>query len=114
MRRIVVVGVIGVGLAIAGCGDNQVQRDMAAIDRTPEPEYKTAEGGLPTVTKPMGFQECLATIRGAATDMATAPINIVETANLRIVRFNTSDGSVLITCNGPERKMVMIRSPHKG
>ncbi len=78
------------------------------------PLYKTAEGGLPTVTKPMGFQECLATIRGAATDMATAPINIVETANLRIVRFNTSDGSVLITCNGPERKMVMIRSPHKG
>jgi len=39
-----------------------------------------------------------------------APINVVETSDVRIVRFLTSDGSVLISCSRPDRKMVVTIS----
>jgi len=49
-----------------------------------------------------------------ADDLAIAPVNIVESNELRIVRFNTSDGSVLVTCSRPDRKMIVVQSPHQG
>ena len=58
----------------------------------------------------MPFDQCLATIRNVASQLGVAPINIVETNDLRIVRFPTSDGSVLVSCSKPDSKMVMTKS----
>lgn len=69
---------------------------------------------MPTATKTIDFEQCLASIRTIANDLAVAPVNIVETNDVRIVRFNTSDGSVLVTCSRPDRKMVVVQSPHQG
>ena len=63
-----------------------------------------------TQTRSMSFEECLATIRQVASDLAVAPVNIVETNILRIVRFVTSDGSVLVSCSQPDNKMVITKS----
>jgi hypothetical protein len=62
----------------------------------------------------MSFETCLATISSVATELGVAPTNIVETSIMRIVRFNTVDGSVLVTCSAPDHKMVLTRSPHHG
>lgn len=62
---------------------------------------------------PMSFDDCLATIRATANDLRIAPVNIVETDILRIVRFCTSDGSVLVSCSRPDSVMVLTRSPHR-
>jgi hypothetical protein len=36
---------------------------------------------------PMSFEKCLATIRGTAAELGIAPINIVETNDVRMVAF---------------------------
>lgn len=61
----------------------------------------------------MSFDKCLAVIRNTATELSVAPINIAETDTLRMVRFPTSDGSVLITCSKPDQRMVVTKSPHR-
>ena len=63
-----------------------------------------------STSKSMSFEECLQVIQRTATQLEVAPINIVETNDMRMVRFPTSDGSVLVTCSRPDRKMVMTIS----
>ena len=70
----------------------------------------TAAIAQKSTSKAMGFEDCLRTIRGVAADLGVAPINIIETNDVRIVRFLTSDGSVLITCSRPDRKMITMIS----
>ena len=58
----------------------------------------------------MGFESCLAVIRATATELGVAPVNIVETDILRVVRFPTNDGSgesLLVTCSRPDSKMTI-------
>jgi hypothetical protein len=61
----------------------------------------------------MSFDKCVATIQLTANRLGIAPINVVETTILRIVRFKTNDGSgksLLVTCSKPDRKMVINES----
>ena len=58
----------------------------------------------------MSFEQCLQVIQRTATQLGVAPVNIVETTAMRMVRVPTSDGSVLVTCSRPDRKMVMTVS----
>jgi hypothetical protein len=60
----------------------------------------------------MSYGECLTRISQASQDLGVAPINIVETNDLRVVRFVTSDGSVLVTCSREDGKMVITKSPY--
>lgn len=55
----------------------------------------------------MDFEQCLRTIRELSSELRVAPINIAETNDMRMVRFPTADGSVLVTCSRPDRKMVV-------
>jgi hypothetical protein len=58
----------------------------------------------------MDFETCLARIRTVATQLGVAPINIVETSILRVVRFPTNDGSgksILVTCSKPDRQLLI-------
>ena len=61
----------------------------------------------------MPFEQCLAEIARIATKFGMAPTNIVETTALRMVRFPTSDGSVLVTCSRDDSKMVLTKSDRK-
>jgi hypothetical protein len=58
-------------------------------------------------TRNMSFAECLATIRNVSAQLGVAPIIIVDTSILRMVRFPTITGSVLVTCSRPDRTMVL-------
>ncbi len=59
-----------------------------------------------STSKSMSFQDCLRVIQNTASQLGVAPINLVETSDLRMVRFPTTDGSVMVTCSKPDRKMV--------
>jgi len=61
-------------------------------------------------TTSMSFEDCLNRIRTISGRFGIAPVNIVETNDLRVVRFLTSDGTVLVTCSRPDRKMVVTMS----
>ena len=63
-----------------------------------------------STSKSMSFEECLQVIQRTAAQLGVAPINITETTDMRMVRFPTNDGSVLVTCSRPDRKMVMTVS----
>lgn len=69
--------------------------------------------GVRSESKPMDFDDCLRSIRLLAESIGQAPINIVETDILRMVRFASSDGSVLVTCSRPDQKQVITTSPWK-
>lgn len=58
----------------------------------------------------MDFTACLSRIRTMSSELGVAPSNIVETADMRVVRFHATDGSVLVTCSKPDRKMIITRS----
>ena len=55
---------------------------------------------------------CLQLIQKTATELAVAPVNIVETTAMRMVRFPTRDGSVLLTCM-KDGSATVTKSPHK-
>jgi len=55
----------------------------------------------------MSFQDCISSIQKVASQLGAAPVNIVETNDLRMVRFVTGDGNVLVTCSRPDKKMVI-------
>lgn len=63
-----------------------------------------------STSQSMSFEQCLQVIQRTATQLGVAPVNVVETTDLRIVRFPTTDGSVLVSCSRPDRKMVMTVS----
>jgi hypothetical protein len=64
-------------------------------------------------SRPMGFEQCLELIRNTATQLGVAPKNVVETSTVRIVRFVTSDGSVLVTCSRADQKVTITRSERR-
>lgn len=63
-----------------------------------------------STSRSMPFDQCLLVIQRTATELGVAPVNIVETSAMRMVRFPTADGSVLVTCSRPDQKMVMTVS----
>jgi hypothetical protein len=65
-------------------------------------------------SRPMQFEACLANLRSVAGSLGVAPINIVETNAVRMVRFPTADGSVIVTCSRPDQKMVITKSDKRG
>lgn len=67
----------------------------------------------PTGRENMSYSACLASIRTLGTQVGSAPINIIETNNLRVVRFPASDGSMLVTCNGIEGFRVINLSKNR-
>lgn len=74
---------------------------------------RTSASGMETCTGNVAFADCLGMIQRSADEFGVAPINIVETRSLRIVRFPASDGSVLMTCS-LDGQMNITRSPHSG
>jgi len=73
-------------------------------------------GGLPSSARlksnsmDMSFEDCLSLIRRTASDLGVAPINIVETEIMRMVRFVASDGTVMVTCSRLDGKAVITKS----
>lgn len=126
MRFSIMMAVGAAGLSLAACGNNSdsgastyASEDTPATSAAKSAPAGTvttsvSSDGLPTMTKVMDFQTCLGAIRTMASDFGVAPVNIVETSEVRIVRFNTADGSVLVTCSAADGKMVAVQSPHQG
>jgi hypothetical protein len=57
-----------------------------------------AANAVESQRRSMSYGQCLEMLRQTSSKLGTAPVNIVETPNVRIVRFCTADGSVLVTC----------------
>lgn len=60
-----------------------------------------------STTRSMSFDQCLQVIRNTSNQLGIAPVNIVETNDMRMVKFRTSTGDVLVTCSRPDRKLVI-------
>ena len=66
-----------------------------------------------STSESMAFESCLELIRRTSTQIGVSPTNIVETNDLRMVRWETNGGScqsVLVTCSRQDQKMVMTIS----
>jgi hypothetical protein len=125
MRHLVAVA----ALTMSACGSSQPSeeasnnqstatmqrsRNIQAPRRSLPQSVLSDTSGVTSSSKSMPFRECLATIEQVSTDLGVTPINVIETTTVRMVRFNTADGSVLVTCSEPDEKMVITRSPHQG
>ena len=76
-------------------------------------EKRKPQGTEVIKTERMSFERCNEVIQQMAEQIGVAPINLVETSVLRMVRFPTNDGSgesILITCSKPDRKLVLSKS----
>lgn len=62
---------------------------------------------LESVSRSMSFESCLELIRQYSAQIGVAPINLVETEIVRIVRYPTQDGSVLVTCSKLDEKLTI-------
>lgn len=64
-----------------------------------------------SISASMSFSGCQAMIRRIGTGGSVAPKNIVDTAVMRMARFDMVEGgSLLVTCSQPDRKAVLTRS----
>jgi hypothetical protein len=59
----------------------------------------------------MPFSECLSIIAEVAQEMDAAPVDLVDTSDIRTVRFDADDGTVTVTCNRRDNRMLLARSP---
>jgi hypothetical protein len=83
--------------------------EMPALAAMPS----TGASGLESTRKAMDFDQCVATMLGMLGAVGGRNTRvIVASADLRIMRICTNDGSVLLTCNRLDRLMVTTKSPH--
>ena len=71
---------------------------------------------LPTTTRSMSFAACQQTLRQTIQTMGVLPwdvVRIIDTDGYSVPRVCTSDGSILITCTGPDWKMAVTKSPYR-
>lgn len=73
----------------------------------------SGDGVAASSSQSMTFDACTKRVQEMGTQLGTAGDNLVETSIMRMVRFPTVDGSVLITCSKPDRKMVITRSARR-
>ena len=59
----------------------------------------------------MPFAECLSIISEVAKEVDRQPVDLVSTADSRVVRINADDGFVRVSCSRPDSRMVLTRSP---
>jgi hypothetical protein len=57
------------------------------------------------------FEDCLLLIQDVGQSLGVEATSVVETSDMRLVRFSVFDGSLLVTCSRPDSKIVMVRSP---
>ena len=69
-----------------------------------------ARSGVPDA-RDLPFEDCLVLIHDVGRSLGIEATPIVDTRDLRLVRFSVSDGSLLVTCSRPDSKIVMVRSP---
>ncbi len=58
----------------------------------------------------MKFEDCLGVIHAAADHLGIVPVDVADTALLRIVRFPVSDGSVVVICSRADEKIVVTKT----
>lgn len=74
----------------------------------------TVAMAAPTSTsEPMDFRTCVASIDAVANKLGMSPTVIVDTAIMKMVRFHTGDGSLLVTCSKPDRKRIFTESSRR-
>lgn len=61
-------------------------------------------------TLSMSFEACNQWIAQTADQVGSAPVNVVDSRDVRVVRFQAGDGSVLVTCSRKDRKAVIVES----
>ena len=77
---------------------------------------RPAAATLPTDTRSMSFAACQQALRQTIQTTGVRPwdvVRIIDTDGYSVTRVCTSDGSILITCNGPDRKMAVTKSPYR-
>ena len=88
-------------------------REVREVPRaTPDSSPRAVSSSPQSTSTVMAFEDCIRTIQTTSGQLGVAPRNIVETTDMRMVRFTTSDGSVLVTCSRADRKMVTTVSPN--
>lgn len=77
---------------------------------------KAATAGFALISEPvlsvestsqaMSYEKCIAVIAATGEKLNAMPINIVFTDDIRMVKFLTSDGAVMVTCSRKDNIMV--------
>lgn len=73
----------------------------------------TAFAAASSQTIPLSFEECLARKETVISQLGVNPRNIIPLVNTNIMTMTklcTVDGSVIVTCSKPDRKMVITQS----
>jgi hypothetical protein len=73
----------------------------------------TIFAGTSSQTVSMSFEECLARKETVISQLGISPGNIIPVVNTNIMTMTklcTVDGSVIVTCSKPDKKMVITQS----
>lgn len=92
----------------------QQARSPAVPSFSAAPEPTDSNPSLPAIKQRATIDECRRTIEKTVRDMGILPIDVMPLINTKIMtttRICTSDGSLLITCSGPDEQMIITKSP---
>lgn len=74
-------------------------------------DLPTDSNGLKTMSEALSFEDCVQRIQAISQEVKAAPTNIVETTELRMVKYYAVDGEILVTCSRPDHKMLVTITP---
>jgi hypothetical protein len=80
----------------------------SALSDATSASTNVTESELP-LSQQLSFEGCLELIRRTSQELGVAPLNIVETTEMRVVKYVTIDGSVLVTCDRAQGTAVVTR-----
>lgn len=73
-------------------------------------EAAHATSGRETVVQTISFKGCLNAAQALANQIGVKPAVVIDTKWVKMFRITGSDGTILVTCSGKERKMVISRT----
>lgn len=82
---------------------------------TAEKKKKSTDTSLESTSSTMDFDTCLSAQNQWANEMQSIGIKVVpitQSSVLSVMRFCTSDGTVILTCDKADNKQIITKSPH--
>lgn len=93
----------------------QLSEPAPRVYTVPPSPPAASSTALPTIKRPASIEECRKTIQNTIVELGVSPVDVIPIVNTRIMtvtRICTADGSLLITCSGPDEQMLITKSPH--
>jgi hypothetical protein len=68
-----------------------------------------ADKGAETRQASMSFEDCVSLVDDVSEELGVAPVSILRTSDMWVMRVDAVDGSLLLSCSRPANRLTLTR-----